>query len=425
MNIVSLSDTYQPQIRGDIMLGPPLCSNGTTVHYLKDCYTNWYYRIGAREYFLVSKMDGNRTLKELGSAYEAAFGCRLNAYSWQQLFALLEKRQLLIDTADPEKLVSLRQQGEQKKRKESRTLLRWRFSLADPNAFLQTILPWFTFMYRPFFVLPALLAFVILEVWVLFNGGAIFASLLESGAIKGVFPIAVLFVIVEWIFAAVHELAHGLTCKRFGGSVHEMGIVWRYLSFFPYTNLDDVVLIHNRYHRVYVAFAGIFVNLLMLLPFAFLWLLLPAHNILRGFSALMLIWGSITILLNFTPFIDLDGYYMLNYSLNMIDLRPQAYRFWLKSLRKFFFKKHEHTPATLDRRSAFIYFIYGLFSICYTIIFIAFAAHFWFTTIGQWNGYSLLWYLLPLVVLLLILPLLTRFRRNVFRHKRSSSSAQS
>lgn len=272
-------------------------------------------------------------------------------------------------------------------------------------------------MYRPFFVLPALLAFVILEVFVLLNGGAIFASLLESTTVNSIFPIAVLFFIVGGIFAAVHEIAHGLTCKRFGGSVYEMGIVWRYLSFFPYTNLDDVVLIHNRSHRVYVAFAGIFANLLMLLPVALLWRFVPTHSILRGFSALMLIGENIAILSNFTPFADLDGYYMLNYSLDMVDLRPQAYRFWLDNLRGIFFKRHQHRLATPGRRSTFIYLIYGFFSIIYTAIFLAFAVHFWFTTVKQWFGYSLIRYLLPLGVLLLILLLWARFKRNSLRRQ--------
>src|SRR5579859_188958 len=423
MNRVSFSNTYRPQLRADVVLGPALWSNGTTVHYLKDGLTSWYYRLGVKEYFLVSKMDGHNTLEELSAAYATTFGRHLDTRSWQQIFALLENRQLLMDETDPAKLASLKELAQQKRRQESRTLARWRFSLANPDAFLQTILPWLRFIYKPWFILPALLAFVVLESFLLLNSRAIFASLLTSTTVSTIAPLAVIFLIVEWTFATVHEIAHGLTCKHFGGSVREMGITCRYLWFFPYTNLDDVVLIHNRWHRVYTACAGIFVNLLMLVPFALLWWVAPAHSLLRGLSAIILFGENVSILTNFIPFIDLDGYYILNYALNMVDLRPQAYRFLLRIIRKAFLSKRQEAVPILDSRSFAVYLIYGIGSAIYTIIFITFAANFWFTTIRQWLGSSLAWYLLSTVIL--FLALITRPGSQKFLpwHKKSLRKA--
>src|SRR5204863_7484215 len=54
----------------------------------------------------------------------------------------------------------------------------------------------------------------------------------------------------------MHELAHGLTCKHFGGEVHDMGFLLIYFQPAFYCNVSDAWLFPQRSRRLWVTFAG-------------------------------------------------------------------------------------------------------------------------------------------------------------------------
>ncbi len=144
MNSTLSSVNYRPQLRTNIIFGPPELSRGTIIYYMKDEYTQWFYRIGAREYFLASRMDGSRTLDEIGTEYEAAFGRRLNSRSWAGLFKLLAARKLLADDTGEAELEELKHEAARRKKTDGNGLLHRRFKLVNPDALLAKIHPWST-----------------------------------------------------------------------------------------------------------------------------------------------------------------------------------------------------------------------------------------------------------------------------------------
>jgi hypothetical protein len=401
MSVVLSPVNYRPRLRADIKFGPPELSYGTTTYYMKDGYTHWFYRIGAKEHFVVSRMDGSRTLDEIGAEYEAAFGKRLDQRSWAGLFKLLGTRQLLADSVREAELEQLRQDAARKKM-ESNGLFHWRLKLVNPDALLDKLLPWLRFAFAPAFVAPALAAILILEAFVLLHGTTIAADVQASIHGKAVILLFVSSFALFWLIAVLHETAHGLACKRFGGSVREMGIVWRYLTFFPYCKLDDIVLFHHRRHRVYAAFAGTFLSLLALVPFGVLWWLSPEKSFLRDLSAIMLLAFNIASLLNLIPFVELDGYFMLSHAINIVDLRKEAHRFCLARLWKALFKKGEGT-ARYGPRGRLIYPIYGTCSLVFTAAFLVMMAYYWFAEIRPWLGNTVTWSLLAVVAILFLL----------------------
>lgn len=388
----------RPQIRADIVFGPPELSAGNTVYYVKDKATNWFYRIGAREHFLITRMDGQRTLQQIGEEYSQQFGRCLGAQAWQNLFELLDKRQILIETASSERIAELRHLVEQRKRAENKRLFRRRFRLVNPDAFLGTLLPWLQWMFHPAFVVSVLLLTVALEAAVALNLDAIVTTARSTFAHPAIF---VAFLAALWLATMLHEVAHGLACKRFGGSTTEIGILWRYFSLFPYCKLDDVVLFHNRWHRVYTAFAGMFASFVLLIPVGVLWWLLPAGYALREFSALFLSFFNLSILLNLIPFIELDGYFMLSYALGMADLRKESYRFWSGLVDKLLLHRGDgvrHYPRSV----CYVYGIYGVLSLVVTAYFLLAVAVYWFITLQRYVGSLVTWSAFALVACFLI-----------------------
>jgi hypothetical protein len=396
--ITSEQDVLRPCLRDDIVLGPPQHAGGTTVYYLKDRFTHWFYRIGVKEHFLISRMDGSRSLQELSDAYASEFGRGLNERSWAGLFALLEKRQMLVSMTDSTKLEELKRKFSEGKRRENSRLLQRRFPLVQPDTFLENLLPWFQFMFHRAFVLPALLCIVAFEIFVGFHLPSLIANVwIVRSNIWDYVP----FIMLVWIFTIIHEIAHGLTCKKFGGSVNEMGLLWRYLSIFPYCKIDDIMLFHNRWHRVYTSFAGIFVNFLCVIPFGILWIFTPDHSIVHAISTLMLLSFNLMIFINFVPFIELDGYFMLNHALGMADLRKESHQFWKRGLLKIVLKRGSGNVG-FSRRDASIYLIYGFFSLIITGAFIVVMAFTWFFLVKYWLGSNIAWGLMVLIALILI-----------------------
>lgn len=367
--MTSFSQPFRPQLRTDIVFGPPMRSAGTTVYYIKDSLTSWFYRIGAKEYFLISKMDGTRTLEEIEAEYRSAFNRRLSPQSWGQIFGLLNKRFLLAGTADADTLSMLKREGEKQRYQQGKKWYSRRWSLAHPDRFLEKILPWIRPAFHPAFVYPALVVVVALEVFFFFNMGTAGAELLPGLMRYFSLPLVLLLCALGCIFLAAHEIAHGLACKYFGGSIQEMGMMWKPPFLSAYCKIDDVVLFHNRWHRVYTAFAGIFVNLLMLIPFALLWRFSSESSEAQVISAFVFISVNLFILVNLIPFIDLDGYMMLKYSLNVIDLREYATRIWYFKIRRGLFKKSANTS---EDHSQHVYLVYGACSFIYTVLFVGF-----------------------------------------------------
>ena len=389
---------FRPRLREDIRLGPPLRVGGKTVYYLKDRFSSWFYRIGVKEYFLISRMDGSRSLQDLSDAYLAEFGRPLNEGSWAGMFALLEKRQLLADTTDSVKLEALKSACVERKKRENRGFLRRRLTLIEPDLLLEKLLPWFQFMFHRAFVLPVLLCVVMLEVFIGFHLTPIVSSALSARSNMWSY---ILFIALVWLFAAIHETAHGLACKRFGGTVSEMGLIWRYLTVFPYCKIDDVMLFHSRWHRVYAAFAGIFVNFLSLIPFGLVWIATPQGSLVHTVSALMLLSFNLMIFVNFVPFIELDGYFMLNHILNMADLRKDAHQFWKRAVLKMVLKSGSGNVG-FSRRDRCIYLIYGFFSLVITGGFLATMVYYWFFLVKYWLGGPAALALLLLIALVLV-----------------------
>ena len=407
--------TLRPQLRPEVVLGPAILSRGTFVHYMKDGSTNWFYRIGPREFFLVSRMDGSRTLQEIGAEYEKYTKKQLSASAWMELLKLLGKRQLLVGSETPGGLRDLQKAAQKKSRKE-RGIFRARVKLVNPDALLGKLLPWLRFAFHPVFVCLALAAITALEIFFfshlnLFANDAL-ASFRTGTIASGWFVLALITLVL--IVLATHEFAHGLACKRFGGSVQEIGVGWRYLTPFPYCKLDDVVLFQSRWHRVYTAFAGVFINLLTLLPFALLWYLAPEHSVLREFSALALLAINFVSLLNLMPFIELDGYLMLTYALNMADLHKDAYDLYQSKIKHFFFKGA--TPAKYRERNT-VYLVYGAFSFFITTAFVVYMAIYWFNLLSLWAGSLAAWPIFLTLALLLLL--LSKPGRSWLQKRRS------
>ncbi|MEV6815803.1 M50 family metallopeptidase [Micromonospora sp. NPDC051296] len=395
----------QPRLRDGIVLGPGQWRDGKLVHHVKDPDTGWYYRVGPREHFLMSRMDGTRSLDELAGEYAAAYQRRLGPENWQQLFGMLHQRQLLHGATDPEELARLTASNAASVAKAKRGPLSARLPLFDPERLFTRLLPWLAPVFSWWFVVPALVAVLAVAGYV-----ALHLSELADGVTGGGRPLPAILaaVVITWAIVFLHECAHGLTCRYFGGRVTEIGVMWRFPLVAPYCKVDDVVLFTPR-RRVATAFAGVFVSMLALLPFAAIRLWSTPGGLLYDLAGTMLIFGTAAAALNLVPFLRLDGYYMLSHALNLIDLRGDSYRFYGQLLRRGPGAVRAHRP-----RDRVAYALYGLASAVFAATVLTLLVRYWYDTLARWvgSGWSVTILLAEAAVLATLLAYLARRRRT-------------
>ncbi|ATY96141.1 peptidase M50 [Streptomyces cavourensis] len=288
---------YRPELRPRVLLSDPLLDGAATVHLIKDTGSGNSFKVGPKEHFLIARMDGERSLAEIGEEYAGEYGRRLGDAHWQQILAMLGTKGLLAGTpAQPAPVTP----------PEPRTLLRGTLPLvADADATTARLHRIFGFLLTPWAMGPLLVLMVAMESLVLAHSGDMLI------AVRELFTNPVLLTgaaILLWVSTALHELAHGVVARHYGGRVAEIGLRWRLPAVIMYCTVDNYLYLGGRWPRIATAVAGAVMNLLFLLPFCALWILAPLDDATHEAISALLLLGSVQAFAMLVPLPPLDGY---------------------------------------------------------------------------------------------------------------------
>ncbi|HWM37195.1 MAG TPA: M50 family metallopeptidase [Streptomyces sp.] len=378
--------SHRPALRPEVLISPPLLRAASTIHLVKDPYSGASFEVGSREHFLISRLDGGRTLEEIGAEYAQSFGKRLGEANWQQLLGLLGSRGLLAGAPVPgapgpapaasapvPAPVKPRQPQDPPARPGmvSGSLLRGRVRMvADADATTAALHRALRPLLRPPVMLPLLALTAAMEV------------LLATRARELAFdtwwlvkhPVALLAVCaVIWFSIALHELAHGVAARHYGATVSEIGLRWRLPVAIMYCTVDNYLYLRRRRHQLVIAGAGAFVNLVVLLPAAAWWSALPPGDPTRKVLSGLLLLGSLQALVNLVPLPPLDGYAMLSHALRISGYAPESGRYVRLRLRD------RAAAAAYPRRARTLYTAYAIGSavlVCAVLAGLSTAAYF-------------------------------------------------
>ena len=129
----------------------------------------------------------------------------------------------------------------------------------------------------------------------------------------------------------IHEVAHGLTCKHYGGHVRAMGFALIYLSPAFFTDTTEGMVTGSRHQRLMISVSGVWSELMVCAIFTPLWWGTAPGTTLHDFAyTIILITGIGVVLINWNPLMKLDGYHMLCEIIGVGDL---------KKLRRFTFRR--------------------------------------------------------------------------------------
>ena len=134
----------------------------------------------------------------------------------------------------------------------------------------------------------------------------------------------------------VHEAAHGIACRRFGGEVPEAGVLLLLFTPMAYVNVTSMWRFANRWHRIVVASAGMYVELFISFLSIIIWQRYPGVVGDIAFDVFMM--SSVTtILFNANPLMRFDGYFILSDLLKIPNLYTKGTKWFADRIRSLYF----------------------------------------------------------------------------------------
>lgn len=375
-----------------------------TIYVVKDPITMRYFRLDEKQHFLLSLMDGIHTLGEIKNEYEKQFRPdRLSADELENFVAeLLEGGLVQSDSASAsERMV-------ERARKKSRqwwlslfNVLYLKIPLGNPDRCLTAIQFLTRFLFGYAFVIASL-ALVGSAVALLATHWSEFLARLpvynDFFRWETLGYLWLTFVVVK----ALHEFGHALCCKHMGAEVQEIGVV--FLFFFPtlYCNVSDSWLLPNKWKRMAVSAAGVYVELLLAATATFIWWWTDSTTLLHQWSFAVMLYCSVhTVVCNANPLMRFDGYHVLSDALEAPNLAQQCQRALQSAVLGWLGVEIRQIPPT-GRVSHRFLFWFGLASLVYRWYATALALYFVYEFMKQHRVPVIGWILGAISLTLLI-----------------------
>ncbi|MCY2975767.1 MAG: HlyD family efflux transporter periplasmic adaptor subunit [Planctomycetota bacterium] len=301
--------------------------DGRTYWVVKDPVGLNYFRFHEEEFAILQMLDGETSLQTIRETFQAKFAPqRITLQDLQQFIGMLHRSGLVISQSVGQGR-QLRRRGDQKKKKELlgkvANIFALRFRGIDPERILNRLLPWFGWLFTPGALIGALC----------FGLTALMLVLVQWSKFQAKLPTFEQFFAADnWIFLGVtmalvkvlHEFGHGLSCKKFGGECHEMGVMLLVFTPCLYCNVSDSWMLRNKWERVFIGAAGMYVELLLASIATFLWWFSTPGMFNFLCLSVMFICSVSTVVFNGNPLLRFDGYYILMDILEIPNLRQKS-----------------------------------------------------------------------------------------------------
>src|SRR5262249_33863749 len=244
-------------------------------------------------------------------------------------------------------------------------LLFWRKRFFDPDRLFTWLAPRTWFFWTPAFLFFSAGSIVLAAALLWANRQSLASSFLS--ALR--WETAVLAWLALLFVTTCHEFAHGLTCKRYGGEVHEVGFLLIFFMPCFYCNVSDAWLFKEKSKRLWVTFAGGYFELFLWALSVFVWRVTEADSLINYLAFVVLSASGVQTLFNFNPLLKLDGYYLLSDWWEIPNLQQRAGDFIKARIRTLLWGAARPEPEAHGRK----FLIYGLVSWLYSLAFLAVA----------------------------------------------------
>lgn len=352
---------------------------GELWYVLQDHLSTRVHRFTPAAYYIIGLMDGSKTVQNLWDLANQKLGDESPTQDEMiQLLSQLHSADVLQCNVTPDTSeLFTRYQQIKKKTIFSRFLnpLSIRIPIFDPEKFLSKFSP----------VLNKIPGWLFATVWLVVVGFGLVQAGIHWQALTNnladqvltphnLFIIWLLFPVIK----ALHEFGHAFAVKKWGGEVHEMGIMFLVLMPIPYVDASSASSFREKKKRIIVGAAGMIVEVFIAAIAMFIWLSVEEGLIHAIAYNTMLIAGVSTILFNANPLLRFDGYYILADILEIPNLSSRAPKYIGYLCQKYLFgvKNAQQPNATEGEKFWFLFhgigsYIYRMFIVAIIVLFIS------------------------------------------------------
>jgi putative peptide zinc metalloprotease protein len=329
-------------------------------YVIKDPVSLRYFRVKEEEHAIFLLLDGRRNLADVLALTNQRYPhLALTAEDLLNFVGQLRNVNFL-ENVVPQQGAFLYERAQLKRRMRSL----WRqvvgifyikLSFCDPDRAFSRVLPYVRFLWSRWFLALVGLGFVS-AVWIVVTHW----NEMEFSLSALISPSSLFFFWIAFVVTKVaHELSHGLTCKHFGGEVHDMGCLILVLTPCLYCDISDAWTFESRWRKFATSFAGLFTELTLASWAAIIWWL-TAPGLLNSLAYRVMFLSSISaVLINGNPLMRWDGYYILMDLLGMPNLRANSFLYLNQFLRRYVLGMPV-PGAELSTRTRQIQLFYGL-----------------------------------------------------------------
>ena len=336
---------------------------------LQDHAAERSHRFSPAAHHFIGLMDGSRSVEDIWQASSAYLGD--DAPSQEdaiRLLGQLHAADVLLCDVPPDTLEIFRRQQKHERMVWKRRFwspLALRFPLFDPDRFLQRSLPW----------VQPLFGWFGIALWLLVVGaGLVLAAShwtdlthdIQDRVLdpKNLFVLWLVYPVVK----SIHELGHAYAIRRWGGEVHEIGIMLLVLTPVPYVDASASSAFSDKRQRMVVGAAGIAVELFLGALALFVWLAVEPGAVKAICYNVMLICGVSTVLFNGNPLLRFDGYYVFSDAVEIPNLGTRANQYL-----GYLFQRHvlgvKDAASPANSRGERIWMLtYGIASLIYRVL---------------------------------------------------------
>jgi CRP-like cAMP-binding protein/Zn-dependent protease len=306
----------RPRKKEDIQMFHHQTMDKENITTLKHTEKIAYFQLTSYGMYLWALMDGKHSLKDIEKSFYKKFHFLDIRMILDFILDLKEAGFIYLDMKMPEKkappllkfLIKLRK------------MMEFNFSFKNVDG-------WLTQSYKNFF-------------WIFYTKPAhiIISAIAITGAVSFILHASAMLSIlnipgnIHIVFASfyanlilliLHELAHAYTTKAYGHQVHAFGIGWFWLSPIFFCDTSDMWLCPDKYSRMAVDAAGIYLNIILGSVAAVILLFLKLSPV-SLFLWLFCLFNYLTAFSNLNPSLEFDGYYLLMDAMNKPNLRESA-----------------------------------------------------------------------------------------------------
>lgn len=363
----------KPKLRGTAQISRQYY-RGERWYVVRDAASNQFHRLSDAAYRFVGLLDGTRTV---GDAWDLVGGQLADDAPTQpeviQILSQLYAANLVETDIPPDATVLLRRHKKQMQRRLQSRLMNVlfpRIPLWDCDRFLCRWLPLAKLAYSKigaiiWFLVVGIALTMVAPEWPRLKAQTIEAMNLSAH------PSTFLWgLLVFWIIKFIHECGHAFSCRRFGGEVHEMGIMFLVFVPTPYVDASTAWSFSNRWARMFVGAAGMITEVFVAAICAIAWVYVNPNGA-GAFISNMLCYAMIiasftTVVFNANPLLRYDGYYILSDYLEIPNLQMKSREYLLGLIKRHIFRLKSQQPLPPPGQRALLG-VYGVLSTIYRV----------------------------------------------------------